>query len=183
LEKAPIIEETSHHREVEVVQPVVHREREQQEVHQVVENIFEREVRPTTLMERELPAVYKADVVKAKIDEAKLYSVTDLKPAVIVAPVETERVVKEPIVIETLKKKVIEVVQPVIHRETFETNVTYSTQPIFEKVIEEPVVVREVVNVDRTAGVVIPDLKELKLADQSKVVQAIGSEPFLINAP
>jgi len=148
VERPTLVEERAHRKEVEVVQPVIHREREQREVHQVIENIYERQVKPTVVREQQLASEYRPDVRVITPEEEREYmnvQVTGLRTTIEHAPIEHERVVKEPIVLETIKKKIIEVIQPVIHRETFETEVTYSTQPIYEKVVEEPVIVRETI--------------------------------------
>jgi len=148
VEKPPIVTQVEHRHEVEVVQPVIHREREQTEVHQVVENIYEKDVKPKVVHERSLEPEVKVPI--GRLDEKRLYEVP--LPAGVSAghkttPVEHETFIKEPIVVEVAVKKHVDVVQPVVHRDVYEEDVTYTTKPIFEKVIEKPVVVHEDVNV------------------------------------
>lgn len=54
----------------------------------------------------------------------------------------TQRVLA-PIVEEVIKTDIIEVIQPVIHRDTVAATVIHTQQPIFEQIREQPVLIHE----------------------------------------
>jgi hypothetical protein len=124
----------------EEIQPVIHRERLQTEIHEVTKPLYETNVKPTVYQERMLPAETKPEV---RMGSERELPREIPQPSVIQAPVKTQTIVKPPIVEETIRKKIIEEIQPVIHRETVAPTLVRETKPIYEKVIEAPVFMRE----------------------------------------
>jgi len=138
-ERAPVVQEVIKPGVREEIQPVIHREREQLEIREELLPIYEKSVRPTLVEERELAAEYRPEVrtgVMPVIAEGPRESVS----------VETEHretIMNAPIIEETVHRKIIEEVQPVIHRETIAPKIIREVKPIYEKVVEAPVVTYE----------------------------------------
>jgi len=135
-EKAPVVQEVIRPGVREEIQPVVHRDREQLEIREEIQPIYETNVRPTVVEQRELAPQMRADVrtgIMPVIAEGP-------RSNVITEAEHVEVMTKAPIVEEIVHKKIIEEVQPVIHRETIAPKVIQEVQPIYEKVIEAPVV-------------------------------------------
>jgi len=66
-----------------------------------------------------------------------------IQPETFTAPMTTEQIQRAPIIEETIHKKIIEEVQPVLYRETVKPVVVEATKPIYEKVYEAPRLVEE----------------------------------------
>lgn len=135
-EKAPVVQEVVKPGVREEIQPVIHRDREQLEIREEIQPIYEKTVRPTLVEERQLAPETRAEVrtgVMPVIAEGP-------RSNVVVEREHVEVMTKAPIVEETVHRKIIEEVQPVIHRETIAPRVIKEIQPIYEKVVEAPVV-------------------------------------------
>jgi hypothetical protein len=143
LERAPIIEQVIRPRQFTEVQPVITREREQTEVHEVIQPIKEREILPISVEEKQLPTI-EGEVIESDDQFRMAYEqVTEkLKSTVKVEDLQKERVINNPIVQEVVHKKVIEEIQPVIHKETVVPHVVKETQPIHERIVEAPKLMR-----------------------------------------
>eukprot|EP01118_Nematostelium_gracile_P002284 TRINITY_DN1251_c0_g1_i5.p1 TRINITY_DN1251_c0_g1~~TRINITY_DN1251_c0_g1_i5.p1 ORF type:complete len:317 (+),score=108.15 TRINITY_DN1251_c0_g1_i5:41-952(+) len=143
--KETVIREVVHPVEEEIIQPVIHRERQQTEIHRVQQDIAERNILPTVYQDKMLAAEYRGDYTRSR---DFLAEETNTRAAVVstrdIDAVQHHKVINAPIVEETIKKTVIEVVQPVVHRETTAPVVIRETLPIYEKVIEEPIVYNDV---------------------------------------
>eukprot|EP01117_Protostelium_nocturnum_P018424 TRINITY_DN76_c0_g2_i1.p1 TRINITY_DN76_c0_g2~~TRINITY_DN76_c0_g2_i1.p1 ORF type:complete len:221 (-),score=85.75 TRINITY_DN76_c0_g2_i1:76-663(-) len=139
IQKETVVHEHIHPVEKEEIQPVIYREREQLEVKQVTENLHETEVKPTLVQQRELPAEVRAPLVEkaAPIAENVVLPTMDVD-----ATLKTVQV-NAPIVNETVKKTIIEEVQPVLERDVVTSTLIQETQPIFEKVVEAPILQKE----------------------------------------
>jgi len=166
--KEAVIQEHIHPVEKIEVQPVLHRERQQMEVHQVVQPINEREVLPAVIQEKELPAQYIGDFVESDEASKREYALgaTKYESTVEVDGVRRIRIVKEPIVEEVIRKTIIEEIQPVIHKETIAPVVIKETLPLYEKVVEAPVIVQE----ERSQldmGLKLPEEKNLPLDSET----------------
>jgi len=72
-ERAPVIHETVLPQERVEIQPVIHREREQLEVHQIVQPMVERGVTATEFKTVTLPAERKAEIRESDIDFQRRY--------------------------------------------------------------------------------------------------------------
>jgi hypothetical protein len=137
LQKPAVLREKIIPIEEESIQPVVHREIERREIHEVLQPIHERKVLPATVEERQLPA------------ETRQFGqfqqrVPIVEPSTIeTAPATRSKFINPPIVQETVRKTVIEEVQPVIHRDTVKTHIIKETLPIYEKIIEPEVILKE----------------------------------------
>jgi hypothetical protein len=127
------------------IQPVIKLEREQTEVHEVIQPISQKEVLPTTIEERELPTIEK-EVKESQEDFKRQYEqlVQQYQSKVEVQEVEQQRIVNAPIVHETVHKTIVEEIQPVIHRETIVPHVVKERFTIHEKLVEAPKLVTQV---------------------------------------
>jgi hypothetical protein len=124
--------------EEESIQPVIHREVERREIHEVLQPIHERQVMPATVEEKQLQAEYRPVIGGYAPRQA-----TVIAPTVEYATTERTQIVRPPIIEETIRKTIIEELQPVIHREVVKPHILRQTQPIYEKIIEPEVVLKE----------------------------------------
>jgi len=140
VSKEAILQEKIKPVETIEVQPVIHRQREQMELHQINENINQTEVLPTVYRDKELPAQFVGEFREddKKVTEKYLEANSELRNTMEVDVVKRIRIVKEPIVEEHVHKTIVEVVQPIIHKETFAPVVIRETLPLYEKVVEAP---------------------------------------------
>jgi len=174
-ELAPIVQEVVHPVEIDEVQPVVHREIKQTEVHQVTQPIYDSYTAPVKEFNREL----SAEVRPTLIEDSSLFE-KDLaagyeKSSLAVDATRHETLVKPAIIETEVKKDIIEIIQPVIHRDTVATTVVHTAAPIYEKLVEKPVLVREVL----PPVVMSHEEVEAKLAkfNQLKVEESKGRLP------
>jgi len=137
--KAPIVEQVIKPKELTEVQPVITREREQTEVHEVIQPLHQKEILPATLEEKQLPGI-EGEIVEERGSFEKEYNETTQKwkSSVIVEDLQKERFVRKPIVKEIVHKKVIEEIQPFIHKEVLAPHLIKETQPIHERIVEAP---------------------------------------------
>jgi len=144
--KKSILEETIKPIQRIEVQPIVNLEREQTEIHEVIQPFNEREVLPETVEERLLPILEKEEVRESEESFKNEYRALSekFKSSVNVGRVEHVKVVKAPVINEVIHKKVIEEIQPVIHRETIVPHLIKETMPIHERLVEAPVLIQEV---------------------------------------
>jgi len=127
------------------VQPVIHRDREQVEVHKVVQPLRERDIAPTQHQYMQLPAENYQSRASDTDFQNQYRDVNErIHPECFTAPMTTEQVQRAPIIEETVHKKIIEEIQPVLYRETFRPVVVEATRPIFERVVEAPRLVEEI---------------------------------------
>jgi len=141
-EKGAVIREHIHPKEREEIQPIIHREREKTELVQVAKPIMERDVRPTMVEEKTLPAETRPTVFQGESEEFKrMYREKSerYKSTTEFSPVEKEVIEKPPIIKEHVTRKIIEEIQPVVYREITEPHIIREVKPIYEKVIEGPV--------------------------------------------
>jgi len=139
VEKPPVIQERIKPVETEEIQPVIHRERELCEIREVLAaGPTERQVRPEFVEERVLPPEYRQDVRLGGMPVREEY-----RPRVIVEPVEHKRVVCPAIIEEVVHKRVVEEVQPVLEREVVEPHLIKEKYDVYEKIFEPPVFHRE----------------------------------------
>lgn len=140
VEKNVVVHEHIHPVEKEEIQPIIYREREQMDIKQITQQLHETQIQPTLIQQRELAPQYREAVVErsAPIQENVVLPTTTLDATV------RSVQVNAPIVNETIKKTVIEEIQPVLERDVFQPVIVQQTQPIYEKVIEAPSVYREI---------------------------------------
>jgi hypothetical protein len=163
-ERAPVIQETVLPEERVEIQPIIHREREQLEVHQVVQPMRERDIVATEIRSVMLPAETRQEVRESDMEFQRKYQEELLryKSGMNVQPVKHERMEKPAIIEEVVRKKVIEEIQPVIYRETIRPVVIQETLPIYEKIIEAPRIF-----VEQQRGVIDLGIKNLPLSSTS----------------
>jgi len=145
VEKPMIVHETFMPQEKIEVQPVVHREREQLEVHEVTQPMRERDIAPTNVRVATLPAQVKADVRESDANFQTQYRAASSRyaPEVETLGVQREFVNKAPILEEHISRKIIEEVQPVLYRETITPTLIEETQPVYERIVEAPIMYEE----------------------------------------
>jgi hypothetical protein len=143
VEKGVVVHEHIHALEKEEIQPVIHREREQMEVKQITQQLHETQIQPTLVQQRELAAEFRAPIIErgAPIQENVVLPSVDRDATM------RSVQVNQPILEETIKKTVIEEIQPVLERDVFIPTIVQQTQNIYEKVVEAPTVYREVLPV------------------------------------
>jgi hypothetical protein len=146
VEKPTIVKETIVPLEKIEVQPVIHREREQLEVREVVQPLRERDVAATHVRHATLPAEVRAEVRESDSAFQTSYreATTRHIPEVHTEAVQREVVNRAPIVEEHVHKKIVEEVQPVLYRETVTPVLIEETKPIYEKYVEMPRIVEEI---------------------------------------
>jgi hypothetical protein len=139
-ERAPVIQETVLPEERVEIQPIIHREREQLEVHQVVQPMREKDIVATEVRTLVRPAETRQEIRESDLEFQRKYQdeVLRYKSGLNVQPVKHERFEKPPIIEEVIRKKVIEEVQPIIYRETIRPVIIQETLPIYEKIVEAP---------------------------------------------
>jgi len=121
------------------VQPIIHRDIEQTEIHEVTQPMHERDIAPTHLVFSTLPGERLPDV---RLGEMPVMP-QPVQPSVVVIETTREQVERPPIIEETIHKVVIEEVQPVLYKEVVRPVVVEQVQPIYEKIVESPIVVTE----------------------------------------
>jgi len=133
--------------EEESIQPVIHREVERREIHEVIQPFHERQVLPASIEERQLPAE-----VRPSIGGYVARTVPLETGSVEYGSVERTQFVRPPIIEETIRRTVIEEVQPVVYRETVRPHIIRQTQPIYEKILEPEVIIKETRPLIETTG-------------------------------
>jgi len=172
VERPTIVKETILPQEKIEVQPVIHREREQLEVHEVVQPFKERDIAPTVVRQATLPAEMRAEVRESDTAFQTSYreASTRYVPEVHTEAVRREFVNKPAIVEEHVHKKIVEEIQPVLYKETITPVIIQETQPIYEKVIETPRIVEEMRSVvdlgTRYAEAPVNQMNNLSLGGQ-----------------
>jgi len=124
--------------EEESIQPIIHREVEKREIHEILQPIHERQVLAPTFEEKQLQAEFRPVIGGYAPRQAAFVA-----PSVEYAPKERTQIVRPPIIEETIRKTVIEEVQPVIHREVVKPHIIRQTQNIYEKILEPEVILKE----------------------------------------
>jgi hypothetical protein len=139
VEKPLVVKEKIFPTERTEIQPIIYRDREQMEVHQVVQPLTETDIAPTEIRRTELPAS-NMSFKQPGVPPPPQREFSER----IVAPLNATTVEKPAIVHEEVHKKVIEEVQPVLYKETLKPTVIEATKPIYEKIEEAPVYIEEV---------------------------------------
>jgi len=124
--------------EEESIQPIIHREIEKREIHEVIQPIHERQYLTPSVEDKQLPAEVRP------VQGAYVARTAALETSTVeYGAVERVQQVRPPIVEESIKRTVIECIQPVIHRETVKPHIIRQTQNIYEKILEPEVVFKE----------------------------------------
>jgi len=143
VSKPTIVKETFLPQEKIEIQPVIHRERDQLEVHQVYQPLKEKEIKPTQVINTTLADKVQATIVQddsAFIGQRSVPQYTATKEF---APLQTQTIEKPAIIEEHVKKTIVEEVQPVLYKETIVPTLVRETQPIYEKIVETPILIKE----------------------------------------
>jgi hypothetical protein len=167
--KKPILDETIKPSTEVNIQPVVHLERERTEFHEVIQPLSETKIMPTTVEEKTLPTIEKEAVRESDSSFKKEYDdlTSTFKNSLHVEKVQKKTVTNAPIVRESIHKKIIEEIQPVLHRETIVPHVLKENVTIHEKYVEAPVLIKEVLPVKDLGTIVyesesvVPEAKKV----------------------
>jgi hypothetical protein len=145
VDKPVLVRETLLPEERIEVQPVIHRERVQKEVHKVVQPMRERDVMPTKVVHAELPGQVRTPIVQSDASFQSRSREADLQytSSREYGALRSETYEKPAIVEEHVRKTIVEEVQPVLYKETIVPVVIQETQPIYEQIVEAPTVVTE----------------------------------------
>jgi hypothetical protein len=133
-----IVKETIVPQQVTQVQPVIHRDREQVEVHKIMQPLHERDIAPTQVQHATLPQEVRQPVRMPDTQFQEQYRAAPIQPQTVYTPAQTTTVQKQPIVEETVHRKIIEEVQPVLYKEVVRPTVIQQTRPIYETFVESP---------------------------------------------
>jgi len=133
-EKPVVIHERIRKEEVEEIQPIIHREHERLEVHQILQPMVEQIVQPTVITERSLAAETRPLVNRGGyMGCVAPQGTTDVQ--------NFHKVVeKAPIFVDCERRKVLEEIQPVVYKEILQPTIIRETKDIYEKVIEAPLI-------------------------------------------
>jgi len=145
VERPLIIRETVMPQEKIEVQPIIHREREQLEVHEITQPMHERDIAPTSMRSATLPAQVRTDVRESDANFQTQYraATTRYSSDVSTMGVQRELVNKAPILEEHISKKILEEVQPILYKETITPTLIEETQPVYERIVEAPIMFEE----------------------------------------
>jgi len=142
-EVAPVVQEIVHPVELEEVQPIIHRDIRQTEVHQVTQPIYDSYVAPTNELSRELLPQVKETLKEDNRSFKNEYQSGIHKDSLLIDQTKYETILKPALIDEVVKKDIIQIIQPVVHRDTVAPTVIHTSAPVYEKIIEQPVLVRE----------------------------------------
>jgi len=117
-ERPAVIHEKVYQVEREEIQPIIHREREQTEILQVEAPMYEREIRPTIIHEKQLAAEIRPNLVGSNREAELQYAEFGRlhQSTLERAPIEHRVFEKPAIVEEHIRKTVIEEIQPIDHK-------------------------------------------------------------------
>ncbi|PRP89389.1 hypothetical protein PROFUN_01252 [Planoprotostelium fungivorum] len=138
IEKGVVVQEIVHPTEQIEIQPIIHREREQLDVKQITEHLHETRIQPTNVEEKVAAPETRQTIVERSVIPENIVKAR----REVLETIHTQHM-NEPIVEETIKKKVIEEVQPVLNLDVYEPTVVKTTLPIYEKVVEKARVFKE----------------------------------------
>jgi hypothetical protein len=143
-ELEPVVQEVAHPILMEEIQPVVHRDIKKTEVHQVTQPIYEEYTAPTVEINRELEAEIRPVLVEDRTMYKGEFERGLEKDSYSRDAVKKERIVNDAIVEENITKEIVEIVQPVIHRDTVEPTWIKVNAPVYEKIVEQPTLIHEI---------------------------------------
>jgi len=148
VEKPAAIHETIRREAVEEIQPIMNIEKLQTEVHQITQPLFDKEVKPVHIEKKLLATEVLPEVM---IEGRGVRAVEDHSSVAYTAK-ETIIVEKAAQFIEIEKTQIIEEIQPVIYKETIVPLLIQETKPIYQKIVEGPVYVKETLPAQSLAG-------------------------------
>lgn len=130
------------------IQPVIHRQREQMEVRQIVQPIKEIDIEPTLVakVEGEDLNLGTRVVPSTLHPEREVGELAEIEDTTIQYDTEVRETILPPRVEETVHKKILEQIQPVIIKEVIQPTLVEETKNIYETVVERPVITHEIRN-------------------------------------
>jgi len=156
IEKPTVVHEKILPSQLTEVQPVVHIDREQTEVHKVVQPLKERDIAPTQVQHVQLPAQHLESRASDAQFQTQYRAASNLHSDTTVAPTATSFVERAPVVHENVHKRVVEEVQPVLYKETFQPTVIEAVKPIYENIVEAPILSQETLPVRDLGTKILP---------------------------
>jgi len=177
-----VIQEVHHPIQVEEIQPVVHRDRIRKEVHQVIQPYHEEVIKAPKIIEREALPEHRAAEYKPTDNYKHEFEEGFKGVASIQEYEDTQNVViyNEPIIEEVIKKEIINVIQPVIHREIVEPTIIKTKQPIYEELHEQPILFHEEREIKelpkKVEGMICEELKKPSIEVTKHIHKEIDTE-------
>jgi hypothetical protein len=105
----------------------------------------ERDIAPTEVQRTQLPPTYfESRAPDTQFQTQYRDASSKIHPETITAPLQTQQFERAPIIEETIHRKIIEEVQPVLYKETVRPTIVEATKPIYEHVYESPQLREEV---------------------------------------
>jgi len=127
IEKELVVREHIHNLAKEEIQPIIHREREQTNVKQITQLLHETEVKPIIVQEEQLPAQVRPPLL---MQSEVIESNTPLPSMTVDATMKSVENM-EPIINETIRRIVVEEIQPVIEQDTVSVTILKQTLPVY----------------------------------------------------
>jgi len=133
-ERPAVVHERIRKEEVEEIQPIIHREHEKLEVHQIVQPMVEQIVQPTVIQERSLAAETRPLIQRGTyVSSAAPLPTSDVQSF-------HKVVEKAPIIVDSERRKVLEEIQPVLYKEILQPTIVRERKDIYERIIEAPTI-------------------------------------------
>jgi len=142
VQRDVVVKENIHPIEKEEIQPVIFREREQLEVKQITEQLFETNVQDVVYRQQELPPQVRPAVFAGGNTQVTREIV---QPSTFREETQRQQVILEPRVEETVRVVSSEELHPVIVRHVVQPTLVHQTRPIHERIVEEATVIKTVV--------------------------------------
>jgi len=149
IHKAPIVHESFSSAEQRIIQPLIYRDVEKTEVHEVIMPMEEHSISAPQIVQETLPT--KTHLTGNFPEYSGIFPTIQM----------------EPIVEEMVHKRIIEEVQPVLYRETVTPIVFQQLQPILENIVEPPTILYDEIEIKEQ--VVLVDL-EFQESERTEVV-------------
>jgi len=140
IQKQAVVQEQIQEFERDVIQPVITRQREQTEIRQITQPMHQRSVLPTVVEEVRLQPEIRPEI---REQPRQMIPQVTLQSSSRVAPGIREVVQEQPLIQETVRRQVVEEVQPIIYRETVIPRVVHEVRPIYERIVEAPIILME----------------------------------------
>jgi len=148
VEREAAIHETIRKEKVEEIQPVINVEKFQTEIHQVTQPLFDKEVKPVLMQKK----VLATEILPEVLVEGRGVRMTSDVSTTSYSEKEVVVIEKAAQMIEIEKTQIIEEIQPVIYKETIVPSIIQETKPIYQKIIEGPVFVKETLPAQSLSG-------------------------------
>jgi hypothetical protein len=144
-EREPIVHQKIVPTEKVQVQPIIYRERQMEEYHEVIQPMKETQIEPEQIRHVSLPAEHRPEFYHPDTEYKQIREEYNSRmvPQTITAEVQREVVEKPPIVKEIIRKKVIEEIQPILYKEIIRPVIIQETRNVLQREVLAPVVTQQ----------------------------------------